>query len=88
MASYDFVEDVNFFFNTFKSSGNTFGRKGSFFRYGSNRIEYTLQPSNTLSSETEAFISKNFDCLAQFDVLFNFCFNSRIQRFELAIEAV
>jgi hypothetical protein len=64
MVSYNFVEDVNFFFNTFKSPRDIFSRKGNFFRYGSNRIEDTLQPSNALSSKTEAFILKNFDCFA------------------------
>jgi hypothetical protein len=85
VPSYDFVEDVNFFFNMFKSLGNIFGRRGNFFRCGSDRIEYPLQPSNALSSKAEASILKICDCLAQFNVLFNFCFNSCIQCFGLTV---
>jgi hypothetical protein len=37
VAGYDLVEDINFFFNMFKSPGNIFERRGNFFRCGSDR---------------------------------------------------
>ena len=94
MPSYDFVEGLNFFFNMLKGSGNIFGRRGNFFRHGPNRIEYPLQPGNALSSKDEAYIPKICDCLAQFNVLFNFCFNpcilldSRSKRSEFFFEVI
>jgi hypothetical protein len=88
VPSYDFVEGLNLFFNMFKSSGNIFGRTGNFFRCGSDRIEYPLQPGNALSGKAKASIPKICDYLAQCNVLFNFCLNSCIQCFGLAVEAL
>jgi hypothetical protein len=41
-----------------------------------------------LSSKTEEFIPKNFNCFVQFDILFNLSLDHRVPRFGLAIEAI
>jgi hypothetical protein len=51
-------------------------------------MEDTLQPSNALTSKTKALFPKNLHCFIQFDILFNFGFDCRVQRFGLAIEAI
>jgi hypothetical protein len=69
VPSYDFIEGIEFFFNMFKSSRNIFGRRRNFFRCGSDRIEYRLQPSNALSSKAKTSIPKIRKCFAQLNVL-------------------
>jgi hypothetical protein len=59
MPSYDFIEGLNLFFNMLEGSRNIFGRRGNFFRCGSDRIEYPLQPGNALVAKPK-HLSRRF----------------------------